>query len=145
MNIRSARKSFLTRLACGILLSWSIAFASSALAQQYPTKPIRIVVPYAPGAGTDTIARMIGAGLHQRLGQPVLVENRAGANAIIGAAYVSSAPPDGYTLLACTTALATNASLYKSQVTYDAVKSFMIAAEVDKWAKVVKKFDLKPE
>jgi tripartite-type tricarboxylate transporter receptor subunit TctC len=101
-----------------------IAFPFSVVAQQYPAKPIHIIVPYAPGAGTDTIARVIGTGLYQRLGQPVVVENRAGANGIIGAAYVSSAPPDGYTLLACTTALATNASLYKSEVTYDTVKSF---------------------
>ncbi len=112
--------STLAKILCACLLS----FPFSVVAQKYPAKPIRIVVPYAAGAGTDTIARMIGAGLHQRLGQPVVVENRAGANGIIGATYVSSAPPDGYTLLACTTALATNASLYKSEVTYDAVKSF---------------------
>jgi len=109
-----------TRIVCTAM----IALPYSAVAQQYPAKPIRIIVTYAPGAGTDTIARMIGAGLHQRLGQPVVVENRAGANGIIGATYVSTAAPDGYTLLACTTALATNASLYKSQVTYDTVKSF---------------------
>jgi len=97
---------------------------AAAHAQTFPVKPIRIVVPYAPGAGTDTIGRMVGAGLHQRLGQPAIVENRAGANGMIGAAYVASAPPDGYTLLACTTALATNASLYKSEANYDPVKSF---------------------
>jgi tripartite-type tricarboxylate transporter receptor subunit TctC len=101
-------------------------FASACAAQSvsYPTKPIRIVVPYAPGGGTDIIARIIGTRLQERLGQPMVIDNRGGANGIVGANLVAASAPDGYTLLACTTAVATNASLYKNQTKYDPVKSF---------------------
>jgi len=93
-------------------------------AQSYPTKPIRIVVPYATGGGTDTIARIVGAGLQERLKQPAVIDNRGGANGLIGTEIVATSPPDGYTLLACTTAVATNASLYRGKAHYDPVKSF---------------------
>lgn len=98
--------------------------AAAAESTSYPSKPIRIVVPYAPGGGTDIIARIIGTGLQERLGQPMVIDNRGGANGILGANLVASATPDGYTLLACTTAVATNASLYRNQTKYDPVKSF---------------------
>jgi tripartite-type tricarboxylate transporter receptor subunit TctC len=91
-------------------------------AQTYPGKPIRIIIPYAPGGGQDVLARALANGLSERLGQPVIVENRGGANTIIGTEFVATSPADGYTLLLCSGALVINPSLYKTS--YDAAKSF---------------------
>jgi tripartite-type tricarboxylate transporter receptor subunit TctC len=106
------------------LLVAAVALCLPAMgtAQQYPSKPVRLIVPYVPGGGSDTIARGVASGLGERLGQPFVVENRGGANTIIGTEYVANQPPDGYTLLLCTGSLATNTSLYKLK--YDPVKSF---------------------
>jgi tripartite-type tricarboxylate transporter receptor subunit TctC len=74
-------------------------FASAVLAQEYPTKPIRLVIPYPPGGSTDIVGRIIGQKLTENWGQPVIVDNRAGASAILGTDIVAKAPPDGYTVL----------------------------------------------
>lgn len=87
--------------------------ATAAAAQQYPVKPIRIVVPFGSGS-PDTIARVLGQQLSQQMGQPVIVENRVGANGVIGSDAVAKAAPDGYTLLLHSAALATNPSMRKS-------------------------------
>ena len=73
--------------------------AGVAVAQNYPAKPIRIVIPFPPGGGTDVVARTIAQKMHETLGQPAIVDNRAGANGIIGAELVAKAPADGYTVL----------------------------------------------
>ncbi|HYC65730.1 MAG TPA: tripartite tricarboxylate transporter substrate-binding protein, partial [Reyranellaceae bacterium] len=75
------------------------AVAAPARAQSWPTKPVRLVVPYAPGGTTDVVARIIAEHLGQRLGQNIVIENRPGKGAMIGTALVAKAPPDGYTLL----------------------------------------------
>ena len=80
-----------------ILLSLLVAFASSAFAQ-YPNKNIRIIVPYAPGGTSDILARQIGPKLTEAWGQPVVVENKPGANGNVGADFVAKSPADGYTL-----------------------------------------------
>jgi len=103
---------------CLALLSLAMFYASGALAQDaaanYPNKPIKIVVCVPAGGGVDTVARVVAEGLHQQLGQPVFVENRAGAAGNIGAEYVFASDPDGYTLLAAQPSpLTVNPLLYK--------------------------------
>jgi tripartite-type tricarboxylate transporter receptor subunit TctC len=94
----------------------------SAHAQSWPSRGIRIIVPFAPGGSTDVFARLIGERLATALGQPVVVDNRAGAGGNIGADAVAKAPPDGYTLLMATTGvMAINNAMYKN-LSYDAEK-----------------------
>ena len=83
-----------------ILVVAAVLLAGAAVAQGYPNRPIRIVVPYPPGGGTDVLARLVGKYMNESLGQPIVVENRAGANARIGMDVVAKSPPDGYTLMA---------------------------------------------
>ena len=93
------------------------------LAQSFPAKPVTIVVPYPPGGGADILARTLGQKLSVRWGQPVLVDNRAGAGGTIGTAFVAKAPADGYTLLMASPSHTINGSLYKN-LSFDAVKNF---------------------
>jgi tripartite-type tricarboxylate transporter receptor subunit TctC len=97
---------------------------STAVAQDYPSKPITLVVPFASGSGTDGVARIVGQRLGERLKQQVVVENKAGASAQIGAEYVAKAKPDGYTLFMTTnTSHSANPSLFKT-LRYDPIKDF---------------------
>ncbi len=96
----------------------------SALAQTYPTKTIKIVVPFAPGGISDVLARVLGQKLNESWGQPVVIENRPGAGTTIGADFVVKSPPDGYTLYFIDiTTHAINASLYR-KLPYDSIKDF---------------------
>src|SRR4051812_16465316 len=98
--------------------------ACAVHAQTYPTKPIRIVVPFAAGGGADVVARTVGMKMTEALGQPVVVDNRTGAAGSIGAEVVAKSPPDGYTLLLGSSGpLAINPSLY-SKLPYDAARDF---------------------
>jgi len=98
--------------------------APLAHADTFPSKPLTLVIPYPPGGPTDAMARTLAAEIRDKLGQPMVVENRAGANGNIGAEYVARADPDGYTLMFGTSGpLAINASLYR-KISYDPVKSF---------------------
>jgi tripartite-type tricarboxylate transporter receptor subunit TctC len=100
------------------------AFAATALAQSYPTKPIRMVVTFPPGGSSDTIARLIGPRLTEKLGQPIVVDNRPGGGGGIGADVVAKAAPDGYTLLVgAAGGLALNPVIYPN-TPYDPVKDF---------------------
>src|SRR6476619_6998766 len=91
------------------------AFLSgTAFAQHYPTRPVKLVVPFPAGSATDQVARVVGAELQQALGQPFVVENKAGAQGAIAAAEVAKAAPDGYTLMLTTnTPHAAHVSLFK--------------------------------
>src|SRR5688572_13259247 len=98
--------------------------ALPAFPQGYPSKPVRLVVPFPAGSATDQVARLTGANLQEALGQPFIVENKAGAQGAIAAAEVAKAAPDGYTLMVTTnTPQAANVSLFK-KLQYDPVKDF---------------------
>ncbi len=95
-----------------------------ALAQPYPSKPIRLIVPFPAGGGVDYIGRIVGKGLAERLGQQVLVDNRPGANAILGLENLKVSPPDGYTIAAASAGpLAVNPFIYK-KLPHDTLKDF---------------------
>ena len=89
----------------------------------YPTKPVRLVVPWPPGGGTDVFARVIGQKLGERLGYTVVVDNRPGASGNVGAEMVAKLPPDGYTIMLATITLATNPSMYKA-LNFEPLKDF---------------------
>lgn len=119
---RTARVRALAALFAGVIcLQWMPAPVS---AQAYPNRPVKIVVPVAPGGTTDVLARVMAQRLQEKLGQPVVVENRAGGGYIVGMQAVAKAAPDGYTLILTNRgAMAVNPSLHKA-LPYDPVKDF---------------------
>ena len=90
----------MTRFVLGLV---ALLLAGNALAQAYPFKPVTMIVPFPPGGSVDAVARQVGAGLAQYLGQSVVVENKVGAGGTIGSGFVAKAAPDGYTILLGTT------------------------------------------
>src|SRR6187402_1502251 len=99
------------------------AFSSAAFSQTFPNKPVRIVIAFTPGSSTDIIGRVVAARLQEMWGQPVLAENRAGAGGSIGSKVVVDSAPDGYTLLANSSAHAANPGIY-AKLPYDTLKDF---------------------
>src|SRR5258707_2769605 len=98
--------------------------SASAAAQNYPARPVKLLVPFPAGSATDQVARLVGAQLQEALHQPFIVENKAGAQGAIAAAEVAKSAPDGYTLMLTTnTPHAANVSLFK-KLNYDPVKDF---------------------
>lgn len=110
-------------LTAAILATLCLLQAAPATAQNYPSRPIRVVVPYPPGGITDVTTRIVAQELSKNIQQNVLVDNRPGANSILGVEIVSKASPDGYTLASVIAAHAANQTLYP-KLPYDAVKSF---------------------
>ena len=106
-----------------VALSLFVAGSSACAADDFPNKPVRIVVAYAPGGGNDLFARVLGKRLTETLGKTVLVDNRPGANGIIGTRLVANATPDGYTVILADMAHATNPFVY-STAQYDPIKDF---------------------
>ena len=98
--------------------------APGPAASQYPVRPIRWVVPYTPAGITDSVTRMVGQKLEGALGQPLVIENKPGANSIVGADAVARSAPDGYTALTVIAAHAANATLYAGKMPFDPVKAF---------------------
>jgi tripartite-type tricarboxylate transporter receptor subunit TctC len=112
-----------TLLAAAALLAAGF-LAPRAEAQAWPNRTIRIVVPYTPGGITDVVTRIVGERLSAALGQPVVIENKPGANSILGADSVAKSPPDGYTFVMVIGAHAANATLYAGKLPFDPVGSF---------------------
>lgn len=101
----------------------------TAFAQTYPSKPIKLIVPFAPGGFTDVVARILGQKLSLSMGQQFVIENKAGAGSTIGSDFVAKAAPDGYTLLMVSTTHVISPWIYKS-MPYDALKSFSVVSKL---------------
>ena len=107
-----------------VLLLAAMSSAASALAQTYPAKPIRLVVPFSPGGAADLTARTLGQKMSEQLGQPIVIDNKPGANGVLGIDAVAKSAPDGYTILLTDRgSLAVNPSLY-TKLPYDSLKDF---------------------
>jgi tripartite-type tricarboxylate transporter receptor subunit TctC len=115
-----------TRSILGAALALSL---SSALAQNYPSKPVHLIVPFAPGGFTDVVARILGQKLSASLGQQFVIENKAGAGSTIGTDFVAKAPADGYTLVMVSTTHVISPWIYKS-LPYDPIKSFTVVGKL---------------
>jgi len=111
----------------------AMAPAARGVAQDYPARPIRMIIPYPPGGASDVIARLLGPPMSETLGQPIVIENRPGGNGAIASEFVARSPADGYTLLMGNAGPnALNAALYGSRLTYDVVRDFTPISLVSK-------------
>ncbi len=115
------------RIVLGLLAA--SVLAAPALAQEWPSRPIKIIVPYTPGTGQDTIARTLAPKLTEKLGQPIIIENRPGAAGNIGTEMVAKSPADGYTLLLTASPIVLNTLLYKD-LSWDPYRDFVPIANV---------------
>ncbi|HWI15161.1 MAG TPA: tripartite tricarboxylate transporter substrate-binding protein, partial [Burkholderiales bacterium] len=123
---------WMRRCAAGLAAAaaaWAFAISPASLAQTYPTKPIRLVAPFAPGGGTDVLARIVGQKLNERWGQAVVVDNRPGAGGNIGADLVAKSAPDGYTLMLGGVPHAISMTLYK-KLPYELSRDMIATAPV---------------
>jgi tripartite-type tricarboxylate transporter receptor subunit TctC len=125
----------LFRLFCALLLMCAAAAKTAAFAQDYPRKPVTIIVPFAPGGGTDVVARAMAPAFGAKLGQTIVIENVSGAAGNIAAARVARATPDGYTLIMHNLAFALNPGLY-ARLPYDPEKDFSPIAMINHTANV---------
>ncbi|MGM9486978.1 Bug family tripartite tricarboxylate transporter substrate binding protein [Ideonella sp. YS5] len=118
--MRAKRVLAIVLAACG---AW-LGLMQEAAAQAYPSKPVTLVIPFPPGGATDIVGRLVGKKLGDRLGQPVVIDNRAGAGTIVGASFVANASNDGYTLLISSGSTFTANPALHAKLAYDPVKSF---------------------
>lgn len=127
--MRNVGKNFLrTSRWLGVLLS-VLLVPAAALAQPYPSKPIKIVVPFAAGGAVDVVARAVGQRMSEQMNNPVVIEDKPGASANLGAEFVAKADPDGYTVLMGANGLATNMTLFRN-LGFDTAKDFAPVARV---------------
>lgn len=122
-NIMQTSEAKLKAVLCAALTVLLATVTSTVFAQPYPSKPVKIIVPYAAGGGTDAVARLLAQQLRGPLGQPVIIENRGGAGTLIGTDAVAKAAPDGYTLLLHTDMLPVFPMLY-ANLNFDVAKDF---------------------
>lgn len=128
--VQEARRTFLGRRACSVLAALLLAAGTNSVsAQSYPDKPIRVVVPFPGGGGSDVVARIVGVRLGERLAQPVVVDNRPGAAGIIGTDIVSKAAADGYTLLLASGSHSINAAIGR-RLPYDPIADFSLVSRL---------------
>src|SRR3954466_12363364 len=112
------------RLLQWLCISALIAASAGAVAQSYPTKPIRMIMPNAPGSANDTLGRIVAAHLGEALGQQIVIDNRAGAGGLLGMEIGKNSAPDGYTLEAASTAAMSIAPHIYKKLPYDPLKDF---------------------
>lgn len=118
-----ARQRLLGAAACALGIAVAVPMAAAGPADRFPERPMRLIVPFPPGAANDTLGRGVGQRLSEDWGQPVIVDNRGGAGGVLGTALAAKAAPDGYTLVLVPATHAINVSLYKKPL-YDAVRDF---------------------
>jgi len=114
----------------GLALALALGLSAGASAQDYPNRPIKLSIPFAPGGASDVLARMVADGLGARLGQPVIPENKPGGSTAIAASYVAKSKPDGYTLLFSTPTHAINAATSKEKLPYEPINDFEFIGKV---------------
>lgn len=125
------------RHSCAMFLTaLCVVAVAGASAQNYPSKSIRIIVPAPPGGGTDLVTRIVGQKLAESWGQPVVIDNRGGAGAIVGTELAAKASPDGYTLVVPTVSHVTNPNLYRN-LSYDAIKDFAVITQLTSQAYIL--------
>ena len=112
-----------------VACAWALWSAAVYAQDKYPSRPIRLVIPFAPGGGSDVTARLLGPRIAERLGQPVVIDNRPAASGVVGADIVAKSVPDGYTLLGTTVTFVINGTLQKG-LPYDAFKDFTPITQV---------------
>ena len=125
MSVRNT----LAAMAALFTAALTVAMPAESIAQTYPTRPIRVIVPFAPGGGTDILARILAPKLSDGLGQQIVIDNRPGGSSIIGTELVVKSPPDGYTLLAVDTSFSVNPSLH-AKLPYDSFKDLAPVAHL---------------
>ena len=125
----------MTRLRATLIACFVIAGTGLAAAQDYPARPVRLIIPFPPGGSNDVVGRLIATKLGDRLGKQVVVDNRSGAGGVIGTEVAAKSPPDGYTLLVISIAHAVNPWLYK--LGYDPIKDFAPVGLLAKGANVL--------
>jgi tripartite-type tricarboxylate transporter receptor subunit TctC len=118
------------RSVAALVVGLVLALAAGAQAQTYPDKPIRLVVPFPAGSGTDIIGRLIAQPMSADFGQPVVVDNRPGASTIVGTEIVAKSAPDGYTMVMASNNHAMNPALFAGKLPFDAIKDFAAVGQV---------------